>query len=739
MASILDRIRDIFRKKPGTTDGERNRSENVQEGNAAAVFYPTREYSPGATYGEAAKQCEEYRLWVYTAVSFRAELLSSPPQVARVVSGESRSKAASYRLKAWQAARRGRPYVETPRRMPRGLYLKAAKPANARQEDDLEYLDKDHPAVRLLNNPNDPQVGRDLWYTASMFLDLCGRSHIWIVRDGNGLPKELWNLPPHWVQPQPGNGRLIDYFDVTCPMAEGVARLPAEDVITIGRPGVWGPLSYTSPLQAHGLNVDLFNAMSLARYTSLMNGASVGMVVSIEGWSGKDDAARQRIEQRFRAMNAGVGNFMRPLFTDEGVNVTNMTGENELAFRESMNQSRKDTLAVYGLDESIMGYANASSWASAMVTDAAINKRIVHPYHTYVASVLTEKLLVSYGDDLVAIWPDVSDESPEDKKSRISLMKECQAITPNEVRDEFGFEALDDPFYDLPTGTLPPLDEGDEDVGNDEPSPPGSAEPEERTKGFTGRKRDSMGRLYEWRDGVRVGIAKPHGAVHRLHAVKAKAKKRTPKPEREVKRKTSMSGREKRAKAKAAHVLIDRDAQRYAEDHNEMSLARAVGGQANGNGSASDVDFEMDGIPHHVELKTIVGGATYGRGFKITMDSYSQVRKIEHEQSTGGVFHTVVFDDRKVMNAGGKGAHDEARRVIYYRRGVAGSARSETLHKCSSLKELKSLMAAEEYELPPGAQRTDDKHRLGRWKFGEDKHGKFYRNSKTGVVHRAKK
>jgi hypothetical protein len=61
------------------------------------------------------------------------------------------------------------------------------------------------------------------------------------------------------------------------------------------------------------------------------------------------------------------------------------------------------------------------------------------------------------------------------------------------------------------------------------------------------------------------------------------------------------------------------------------------------------------------------------------------------------------------------------------------------MHECKDEAELKKLMAMPEDKLPAGAQRTDKKLRVGRWKFFQDEQGKGFKNSKTGKIFRAKK
>lgn len=179
-------------------------------------------------------------------------------------------------------------------------------------------------------------------------------------------------------------------------------------------------------------------------------------------------------------------------------------------------------------------------------------------------------------------------------------------------------------------------------------------------------------------------------------------------------------------KAKHSAVRVDAATQRKA-DEVEHSAAKSLGGISFKDSEPVDVVVggKDNAIEHGIEFKHV----SLGANDKLTMNTYAQIRKINWEKQNKATFHTLVYDDR----------NGEDKRVIYYRRGVAGSARLGTMYKCKDINEAKRLMAMNERQLPEGAQRTDGKLRVGRWKDFQDKDGKGFRNIKTGEVFRAKK
>lgn len=171
-----------------------------------------------------------------------------------------------------------------------------------------------------------------------------------------------------------------------------------------------------------------------------------------------------------------------------------------------------------------------------------------------------------------------------------------------------------------------------------------------------------------------------------------------------------MPQKTKSAIAKASAKLTDRAVQR-AGKANEHKLAKQLKGTSLEDSDPHDVETNNA----LVEVKTVVTG----ENSKITMNGYAIVRKLVLSKERKKEFHTVVYDNQT--------------KSLYYRRGVAGSARLGSLHKVTGgEKEIKRLMTLPENDLPAGAKRTDDAWRNGRWVSLKDQRG--FRNVTTGKV-----
>lgn len=158
---------------------------------------------------------------------------------------------------------------------------------------------------------------------------------------------------------------------------------------------------------------------------------------------------------------------------------------------------------------------------------------------------------------------------------------------------------------------------------------------------------------------------------------------------------------EKAERAKASHHMVDAHIQRYAEEHNEPRMAKALGGVSFPDSEPIDIVISgEDGVVKHgIELKTVVSN----KNSKITMKGDAIARKRSWERKNRATIHTVVIDDSEVFDANGPGEHDEGKRKIYYRRGY-GSFRIPTMYAVKDIAELKTLIDTPTRKLPPAAK-----------------------------------
>lgn len=179
--------------------------------------------------------------------------------------------------------------------------------------------------------------------------------------------------------------------------------------------------------------------------------------------------------------------------------------------------------------------------------------------------------------------------------------------------------------------------------------------------------------------------------------------------------------------AKTHAVRVDTKIQRFTEEHNQVWLARKLGGRP----TIGSKPYDLETRSAIIELKTLFSNTND----KITMDSYSQVLKLKSEEESGKKYHTIVIDAREAWNQNNPSKIDYTKFVYYYRHGIAGSARLANLYRVKTLSELKQLLTTPVGKLPDEAKPTDHDIRLGKWIKGFTKAGEpYFRNTETDRI-----
>src|SRR3954465_2087434 len=87
----------------------------------------------------------------------------------------------------------------------------------------------EHPAIDLMNRPNQWTNRSQFWGAISMSLDIAGNAYVEIVRSGAGKAVELWPLRPDRVRVIPDAPRFISGYLYT--IGDKSFRMDANDVI----------------------------------------------------------------------------------------------------------------------------------------------------------------------------------------------------------------------------------------------------------------------------------------------------------------------------------------------------------------------------------------------------------------------------------------------------------------------------------------------------------------------------
>lgn len=550
-----------------------------------------------------------------------------------------------------------------------------ARPMLEQREDKLWKPIEEHPLVNLLNCPNAFYSGEKL-FGVTLVCSLSHGSAFWrIERDVKGDPSEIWFEPPVGVgftgiSPNWDTEEFISDYGYYVDGRKWEVPLAREDVVYF-RHGLnpsnsrlpWSPLSLAAR-EIATLNGAATYTGALLRHSAVPSG-----ILSLDGTEASGSAlpTPEQAEEMKRKLREG--------FTGESVGEPFISSlpwkwtpfnwsPAELSIDKLRQWPQGVVCALLGTPEIVAGlptgeqptYQNLESsmrwwWDNTII-----------PLEDAFADEIETQLFPAFGLE-GSEWRISWDRSKvaalrDDEKAKMSMWLEaykagvCDRAT---VKARIGLE----------------VEDSDEDIyygGTSPEKKPGYDDGE--LKYDPNQPRDNSGKWARY--GTRL----------------AGSKKSRPKKKRK----------------NANRPLIDREVQRYCEEHNEAYLATKVGGTALPDSEPMDiVVFGKKGLIHHgIELKTMLFNK---RGY-IRMKASAVARKAEWEKLHGASVHTLVFDDSNVKDAKGKGKHDLSNRIIYYRRGY-GSASVHDMHKVENMRELLRLINTPDEDLPAAAKRRN--------------------------------
>lgn len=323
----------------------------------------------------------------------------------------------------------------------------------------LEPAPANHPLVRLLADPNDPDTAYDVWYETILFLYLTGMAYWWLPKNELGLPAALWVLPSHWVTPVTGHNKFIEYYELQ--PTEGFylrQQIPADEVICFMKKNPLSKIDGYAPLSASANWISVGESLDVCQKQTYVNGTFPTVAVQFDG-SLNDPTEEQlrRIEAKFLVRYVGEMKSNKPLFLPPGVKVQPLIiNPNEMVFGDTEERTARKICAAVGVPLLIAGLESATSTAAELAAQASFYRFPINPLRRALAAVLNEKLCPLYTDQedsaeaLRVWWEDGTPLDPTIREKQIQTDLMAGSISPNEVRRLRGREPWPYDWADMP-------------------------------------------------------------------------------------------------------------------------------------------------------------------------------------------------------------------------------------------------------------------------------------------------
>jgi HK97 family phage portal protein len=344
----------------------------------------------------------------------------------------------------------------------------------------VELVDK-HPALVVLNRPNEFFTRHALFEAGQQHMDLVGET--WIVMDRVGrLPYELWPVRPDRMQVVPSRKKFIAGYIYHDPDGMEIP-IRREDVLSMRMPHPMDPYRGLGPVQSVMSNVHGDAMSSQYNVNFYRNGARPGGVVTIR--AGMPDDEFDQLVDRWEESHGGVHNAGRTAFLEESeyTPVPPLTLR-DMQFVEGANLNRDTIMLAYTASKFDLGILEDVNRAASEAAAADFGLRLTVPRVDRWKAMLNQQFLPQFGEalsrgyELVYSNPVPSDREA-DRQDKSASVVSWVALVGAGVDPADASEVCDLPEMRVEKPEPKPLpgqldDDGDDDLDDDEP--PGAPE-----------------------------------------------------------------------------------------------------------------------------------------------------------------------------------------------------------------------------------------------------------------------
>jgi HK97 family phage portal protein len=330
------------------------------------------------------------------------------------------------------------------------LYEEIGKP----NDDEFNKI-TEHPAIKLLRNPNRFMTGRFLKQVTTMFLDLCGCAFWLKVRNAFGQPVELHPLNPYElvkIELGDNTNEVVKSF-VFAPQYQQALRkeYPASDIVYFHYPNPMNPMIPFTPLQALAHVTDLDLLLQVYEKDFFQNNARPDFVIVSESPLNKIQA--ERLAEGWSTKHRGPGKQHRPAILSRNVRIEQLgMSAKDFEFMALSDWTKNNILAAYQVPEAMLGLYESFNKASSIAAETTFVKNCLEPRLFLFEDVINLQLLHEFsGTDTYEFRHESAlpkDDEWEVTKNQTELT--MGLTTVNAIRKKDGKQPFDSPLLDVP-------------------------------------------------------------------------------------------------------------------------------------------------------------------------------------------------------------------------------------------------------------------------------------------------
>jgi HK97 family phage portal protein len=301
-------------------------------------------------------------------------------------------------------------------------------------------LPDNHPAVALLDRPNERQTTYEIMEKTTYDLLLTGNAYWFITeRDPSGKPRQLLYVPAELVKPQMQGLQIVGYQLSTL---DGVRDLSVDDVVHFVVSTPFSPIG-ESPIQAIATAIKLDREVMGFNFELFKNGAFPSVLMWLP--TSLQEAELQRLREQIRAqfgrgqrhnwfIAGGVGK-------DAKIEAFPAMPK-DMAFEVLRRMNREEILSVLGVPPALVGIFEYANYANSREQMKIFWRDTVVPLLRRIENTITHQLLQQFEKGL---WCQFDLSSVEALKTDLNELSQALQrlvqfgiLTINEAREIIG-------------------------------------------------------------------------------------------------------------------------------------------------------------------------------------------------------------------------------------------------------------------------------------------------------------
>jgi HK97 family phage portal protein len=391
-----------------------------------------------------------YKSWTYVFANKNAQAVASVP--LKLYTAKKKGAQKKMLFETRPISKEVRDFMFN--KHPHIIGLKAVQMA----EDVEEVLE--HPFLDLMNNVNPISNRFDLWEGTQLFEELTGHAYWYILKDGMGVPQEIWLLPSDKVRIVPGtpdSGKIIEGYIMT--MGVNKVAFLEEEVVMFKFPSLTSQFYGYSPLTAGADSYNTNLAMQKYNLNTFKNMGRVSSVLVLPPDAGADQDTIDQLRTEWHNIYGGIDNVEKTAILSGGVEFKNVSlNPKDLNYLVGKKATMLELANIFGVPMSKITSEDVNR-ANADAGERQYQSDTIKPRCMRKEQKINEKLMPMYDQGLFVMFDNPVEKDIEVEMKMQDLDIKTYVRTINDIRKERGFDPV--PYGDLPLvpNTIGPLGE----------------------------------------------------------------------------------------------------------------------------------------------------------------------------------------------------------------------------------------------------------------------------------------